>query len=444
MRKELSDVFKLSFPLIASNLSSSIMLFSDRLMLMNYSLKTFNSVAAVISIYNLIAFSGGAIISVSEVFVGEYNGQKKYHMCAKVAWQMIWLSLFVVPFIFFLKGWIGRNAIPLAFHAEGIGYFNIVILCIPIQYLVVSLASFFVGVQKIRIIVISTIISSIINIVLDFVLIFGHGPIPALGGKGAALGTLIALSTNFFILLIYFLSKKYRSKFHSNEIVFLFSIIRRCWNVGLPSAIGLILEIGAIYAAFIILSTIDNVYVTILASGQILVGTLACVTDGMKKGIISISSNAIGSKNYSLIANSLRAHVQIFIVTIIVLFSLLLIFFDKISFLFASNLDQLNVNSFKFSASIFRAGLWVFCFLLLDGVSWIISGILISLKDTKFIMYVSSINIWLTFVLSLYVIVKLQLLPEYIWLGASTYALVLLVIFYSRYTYFKRKSFNTN
>ena len=44
------------------------------------------------------------------------------------------------------------------------------------------------------------IITNVLNVVVDYVLIFGVGPIPALGVMGTALGTLIARSLGTILL----------------------------------------------------------------------------------------------------------------------------------------------------------------------------------------------------------------------------------------------------
>jgi putative MATE family efflux protein len=79
------------------------------------------------------------------------------------------------------------------------------------------------------------IVSAVTNIILDPVLIFGLGPIPAMGIAGAATATVIARAVGTIILIIYFISP--RTSFRFRPIYFLpnLKILAKMYRVGVAS-----------------------------------------------------------------------------------------------------------------------------------------------------------------------------------------------------------------
>lgn len=78
--------------------------------------------------------------------------------------------------------------------------------------------------------------SGAINAILDPILIFGFGPIPALGIQGAAIASVIAWSISF-IVIIYLLAVK-RGLIHKRlpKLTDFYTIVQRILKIGLPAA----------------------------------------------------------------------------------------------------------------------------------------------------------------------------------------------------------------
>ena len=67
--------------------------------------------------------------------------------------------------------------------------------------------------------------------------------------------------------------------------------------------------------------------------------------------------------------------------------------------------------------------MFVFIYIFIDGMAWVTSGLLTAAGDTKFLMYVNMINVWLFAVLPIYLMVSIwDISPEYTWLVINFYA----------------------
>jgi len=81
------------------------------------------------------------------------------------------------------------------------------------------------------------IVSAIINIALDPVLIFGLGPIPAMGVAGAATATVIGRSVGAVIFLVYFISGRTSYRFRPSYFLPRLRILIEIYRVGFASMV---------------------------------------------------------------------------------------------------------------------------------------------------------------------------------------------------------------
>jgi MATE family multidrug resistance protein len=236
----LKELFVISFPLMLSFLSNYLMLFFDRLILANYSLEAMNAASAAALFCMVFQYGAIGITSVAEVFVGQYNGSKRYNIVASPVWQMIWFSIMLFPIFFLVAKFTGSFFLPdYHFKDFGLPYFQWILYFNVFVAISTSLASFFIGIGKVKLITIVTIISNILNILLDLILIFGiKNFIPPLATKGAAIATGISQVFQVILLFFFFLNKKNNKKYKTHHLRFKPKLIIKCLKVGAPSAIG--------------------------------------------------------------------------------------------------------------------------------------------------------------------------------------------------------------
>jgi MATE family multidrug resistance protein len=199
-----NEVLRLALPLVVSTVSFALMHFCNRLFLTWYSTV---SVAAVIQAGALAwvfySFPLG-LAMYTTTFVAQYHGARQYHNVGRIVWQAVWIGLACLP-LFIVAGW----HLPILFRwlghspgmlAEEYLYFRISLFGLGAGTIAEAFAAYFVGVGRTRVVMWVNGSASLLNIALDYLLIFGWGPIPEMGIAGAATATTLAV---WFKLALY-------------------------------------------------------------------------------------------------------------------------------------------------------------------------------------------------------------------------------------------------
>ncbi|MGB2086774.1 MAG: MATE family efflux transporter [Flavobacteriaceae bacterium] len=102
------------------------------------------------------------------------------------------------------------------------------------------------GLSRTRPAMYATVFSNVVNILLNYLLIFGYFGFPQLGVEGAALGTLIARSVAVIFIMIYikfhpvFEAYSLRVRFENLRI----TLFKKIFSLGLPSALQMFFEVS--------------------------------------------------------------------------------------------------------------------------------------------------------------------------------------------------------
>ena len=252
------EVFQVAWPLIVSMGSFTLMTFADRIFLARYSTTAIQ--AAVPSGILVFCLCCGfmALASYASTFVSQYYGAREFPLCGVATAQGVLLALITWPLLIILIPF-GRWLLAISGHAPAVlemelTYFTILMWGAGSIALGAAIAGFFTGLGDTRTTMITNVLGNGLNIVLDYVMIFGKWGCPEMGIAGAAVATVIAGFVSPLILLGLYFSRRYlevfqtRSTFRYNHRIF--------WRVvrfGLPSGIHLSLDIAS-FTMFVILT----------------------------------------------------------------------------------------------------------------------------------------------------------------------------------------------
>lgn len=409
----------IAFPLMLSALSGTLMLFIDRLVLAQYNAQVMNAAAASGLVFAVFQFGVLSVAAIAEVFVGQYNGAKQYHLLAKPVWQMIWFSAMTTP-LFILIGSFGANfllAEEVLKHDQG--FFSWIMYFGPFFGINAALSSFYIGQGKVKYVTFTIIFASLVNLFLDIALVFGFLFIPSLGAKGAALATGLAQVFNAFLLFIPFLGKSTQTHFHSHLWQFDSKMFWQCLKIGYPNAVGHMGSIAAWAVVSTILSKASFEHISIFAISQSIWILLTFITEGNQKAVSTVSANLIG-------AGKIKALNQVFLsglclmATLSCLLAIPLLTFPE--YLVQGFLSE-GLTGFELKDMVYASCKWIWLAFIFEGTTWIIAGILTSAGDTRFIMTIHVLNSWIFAVIPYFVLVN--------YYGATPMTTVYLMVIFS-------------
>lgn len=429
----LRELWQISFPLIISLMSASLMLFLDRLFLAHDSLTALNAAAHAGALVQFLQFWAIATVSIAEVFVGRYNGAGRKEKLGQPIWQMIWFSL--GTFILYIP--IGLWAGPYVFlnetyQEQEIAFFQILTCFIPFSSLSAAVAAFYIGQGKVKFVTGMMLLANGLNILLDIILIFGVSPwIPPMGIAGAAWGTGIAQMCQAIVLLIAFLWPVNQQRYGTGRWQFNKRLFRSCLYIGLPNAVAHSLEILVWVLIFDLMAQLGSDYMTVVAISQSILFLFTFMTEGISKGATAIASNFMGSQQQHLVWKLLVSGVKFYVGMFVLLGGLLVWHPD---FLFQWFLPEAHLLSPATHETLCAACFWVWIFFFFDGISWLLIGLLTAAGDTRFVMKVGGAGPLLFALLPVYLFVfKWGASPHITWLLIAMYALVSALIYFWRF-----------
>lgn len=412
-----------AFPLILSALSANLMVFADRLVLARYNLTAMSAAAAAGIAAWIFILGGISIAAITEVFVGHHNGAGEMKKAAVPAWQMIWFSfatpLFFAPIAF----WGAEYLIPTALHAEGIPYFRIILSAGVFITLSSALSGFFAGRGQTKIITIATIIGNVLNIALNIPFVFGiPGIIDPHGATGSAIATLIAQIIQAGILFSQFLSKKNRSECATDKPSFSLPVLKQCIFIGLPNAMGHVIELSAHTVIFHFAAACGSSYIAALTMGQNAFILFAFFNDGLQKGVTAIAANLIGGQNKETLRKLFVSASKLHLLAVGLLSIVILAGSSSMLSLFGiTDTDAAGQLAISDITIVFA---FVWLYILIDGFAWIFAGILTAAQDTLAVMTSNALASWLFLVVPAGILLTYYTVPCYTtWIFSCVYGI---------------------
>lgn len=211
------EMLLIAVPMIASNACDTVMTFTDRLFLSRLGSQYMNAaMAGGLTAFMFTTFFLG-LIGYSTALVAQYLGSGQRKQCTVAVAQACIVALVAWPIVFALTPvghWLftAMKIEPAQLEPQK-QYFDILMAGSVLGLLRGCLSGFFSGIGRTRIVMVASFAAMGVNVLANYVLIFGKWGAPALGIQGAAYGTLIGGASGIAMLLAGYFAPKIRTEF---------------------------------------------------------------------------------------------------------------------------------------------------------------------------------------------------------------------------------------
>ncbi len=212
------QIMQIALPITLSVLIPQLNLLVNNIFLGRLSAEALGN-AAITGIYFLIfAVAGNGLNAAVQTVLSKYAGAGQSEKFSDIITQSIRIclqfSLTCIAFTYTLAPILLKQiADPVSFPEE-MGYIKIIILSLPFLYLFQMGNAFLVASLNGRFLLYAFVGQAVLNVLFDYLLIFGHFGFPAMGFHGAAVASLIAEIFACLFVYIVIVKKGLKKKYN--------------------------------------------------------------------------------------------------------------------------------------------------------------------------------------------------------------------------------------
>lgn len=436
-----ADVLHLAWPLMISNGFWTLQGLVDSLLLSGYDIDTVGAASASVMVFWTALQLPHSTALYATNFVAQYHGAERSRRVGRVVWQAIYVSLacgcaFLVlrPLVGWFVG-LGHHAPPL--QAMETTYLRI--LCFAALPLLIhaAVSAFFVGLGQTRTVVVVDLVSTVVNALGNWILIYGRFGFPEMGIAGCGWSTVIASWLAAVLGLGRMLSRRNRETFgtlagwrpHLR-------VARRLVTFGVPGGLEWTLDSLA-WALFVwLIGTLGaaELSATTIALNLNMIAYMPSL--GLAQAAAVLVGQRLGEHRPDLAVRSVWTTFGLAWALMAMLGLSLVFFTDQYVALFrltAERSNELSVTWSRVSQLLPTLLVFVAGYCLFDSMNMVFASALKGAGDVRFPTIVSVALSWSMLVLPTWISLRFDGAIFLAWSFASAYVIVLALTFAWRF-----------
>jgi MATE family multidrug resistance protein len=414
--QEVRSTLGLASPIVASLLAQQSLGFIDTVMAGNLSAEDLAAVAIGRSVFiPIFIFVLGIVLAVNPI-VAQYYGARKIERIGKTVWQGLLVSqMIAIPCVFLVRNLdvvlhfmnITPEIIP-----KSVGYLYAISWCLPAAFAYLTLRFFQEGISLARPNLYFTIIAIPVNILGNYLLMYGNLGFPRLGAVGAGWATTMVWWSMLTGMLIVSFRMKYLKQFKIFQGISWpdWHYIKEILRVGVPNGISIGMEVGMFAVAALLIGSLG---VTMMAGHQIALN-VASMTFMIPLGISFATTSkvgfAFGERDFHRVRLAGNVGNGISVMVMCCTATLMYLLPREIVSIYTNDMDVTPVAvQLLLMAAILQIS---------DGLQASAAGALRGLKDTRIPMVVNLIAYWIIGIpFGYYLGITRQLGARGLWIG---------------------------
>ncbi len=282
--------------------AQNVIALSDSVFLYHLSKEAFASIGFVGVFYLVVAAIGYGFSRGGQIMIARRMGERQTEEIGRIFYSMIYFEFGLALFMFFFMQYGCYYFFSLivdspVVFSQSLEYLETRSWGIFFSYVGVAIIALYTGVARTMFIVVDTVILGIVNIVLNYGLIFGKWGLPAMGIAGAGLASTIAEIVAFVVFIVYILLDKEAPSYHLFRLPKVdLALIRKQYRLSIPIVAQAIVGLGSWFVFFGIVENLGEHELAITNLVRMVYLVLSIPTWGFASGVNTLVSNFIGQQ----------------------------------------------------------------------------------------------------------------------------------------------------
>lgn len=391
-KEEFKINLKIAYPVMLGQLGQVSVGLVDNLMIGRLGSTSLAAVSTANSIFIVVLIFGIGLSTGITPLVAQADGKKQYEKIAKILSNglimntvlsilMYLLITYSVPLLYMLKQ-------PVEVIDLAVPYLKIITFSFIPLMIYQSIKQYAEGLSFTKPAMWASLIGNLVNIVLNYILIFGKFGAPELGIIGAGIGTLIS---RIVMLIIMYLFVSRKEEFKSNLQYFSLksiekSVIKKLAKIGIPTGLQMVFEVGAFASAVFIAGLISTEAIAANQIAQSLISISYMLATGFGAAATVRVGNQLGKSDFVRLRRVGMSNM--------ILVTIMMAFFGILFVVGNEFIPSLYINDpevIKITASLLGIAA---LFQLSDGIQVVGLGALRGVQDVKLPTIITFVAYW--------------------------------------------------
>lgn len=230
------DIWKVSLPIMLGLLTQNVMQVTNTIFLSRVGEVEFGA-AGLAGIYYIAFFMLGFGFSIgAQIMMGRRNGEKNYDQIGAIVIQGAMFLFAFAVLLYFASNLFSTALLPRLIKSNQVyeaaaNYLEWRTFGFFFASINIMFRAFYVGIARTKVLTLNAAIMTVVNIIADYLLIFGKFGLPELGIAGAGIASVLAEIASIIFFVIYTYKTVDLQKYGFHKMRFQLSIIKRILNI---------------------------------------------------------------------------------------------------------------------------------------------------------------------------------------------------------------------
>lgn len=297
------QIVTIALPIMLGSAGQQIITLSDSIFLYHYDKLDFAAIGLISVFYLLLVSIAYGFSKGGQIMIARRGGEGNKSLISHNFFNLLYFELFmaILAFLFMYYGteyvlkWFIESPV---IYEKSLEYIKMRAFGVPFSFAGVAVIAFLTGIARNKFIIYDSILFILVNIILNYLLIFGKLGFPEMGIAGAGLASALSELAAVIGFIFYFFSKKRYVHWGMNFIPRIhFPTIRQIFNVSNPIVSQSVVGMGGWFLFFSFVEKYLGEYDLAIANLVRTVYMLLLIPSwGYSSGINTMVSHFIGRR----------------------------------------------------------------------------------------------------------------------------------------------------